>query len=190
VNSKPSSVGFWTGVFILCALPLSHANAAVKVYLSLDTIPGDVSPEGGQGDATEIVAWEWGLGVPGSETIVTSDKNTSRNSSGIVIVRDLSVTAYNGRATAGLIEALTMGRIIGRGTLTLVNSMGVRIEELELQNVRVTSLSTGVSAGAERPASTITLGFTAFKYTFTDVDPRSGEVRGQLETQYDTQANN
>lgn len=187
MNSKPSSVGFWAGVLILCALPLSHASAAVKVYLNLENIPGDVSPEGGQGDSTEIVAWEWSMGVPSSEIIVASDKNTSR--SGTVIVRDLSVTAYNGRATAGLIEALTTGRIVSRGTLTLVNPMGVRVEQLELENVSVTSLTTGVSAGADRPTSTITLRFNRFKYTFTDIDPRSGEARGQFETQYDIQAN-
>lgn len=175
---KPSSVGLWASILVICALPVSQANAAVKVYLHLETIQGDVQVNGLPSNLIEVLEWEWGLGQ-------AVDSSTSSAKSGGVVARDLRVTSYNGKATAKLIEAVTSGQHVTRGMLAIVNpATGARVEQLEFQDVIVTSLTTGVTGDADRPVTTITLRFASFKYTYT-VFNSSGAAAGQIETQYD-----
>lgn len=154
-------------------------SAAVTVYLQLEDIQGDVVAAGYE-NQIQVLEWNWSLGRAASS--ITSRTKTS---SGTVSVQDLSVTTFNSKATPKLIEGVTTAKIYPRAVLTLVNpATGVRVEQLELTNVGVTSVETGVSAGAERPVSTVTLSFTKFVYTYTQVGS-DGTVKGNVQTQYD-----
>ena len=177
MNIRPSSVGYWASVLVLFVLPVSAANAAVKIYLHLETIPGDVQVNGLPPDLIDVLEWEWGLGQ-------AVDSSTSGAKSGGVIGHDLRISSYNGKATAGLINAVTSGQHVARGMLVIVNpATGTRVEELQLQNVIVTSLTTGASSDSDRPVTTVTLRFGSFKYIYTVYDSR-GAAAGQIETQY------
>lgn len=155
------------------------ASAAVTVYLQLDGVDGGVTAQGYQGQM-QLLEWSWSLGRSAGEI-----SSRTKTSSGAVNVRDLSITMFNSKATPKLIEGVTTAKVYPRAVLSLVNpATGVRIEKLELDNVGITSVETGVSAGADRPVSTITLNFTKFVYTYTEVGS-NGAVKGNVQTQYD-----
>ena len=176
-NSLPA--GFAVFILLLAA-PAAHGG--VTVYLQLDGVDGDVTTQNYQGQI-QVLEWNWSLSRAG-------DGGTSRTktSSGTVSVRDLGVTMFNSKATPKLIEGVTTAKVYPRAVLSLVNpATGVRVEQLELTNVGITSVETGVSAGAERPVSTVMLSFTRFVYTYNEVGS-DGSIKGSVQTQYDIAA--
>jgi type VI protein secretion system component Hcp len=164
-----------TAIMLLAFAP-SAAFSAVTMYLELEGVDGDVTAQNYQGQI-QVLEWSWAL----SRSV--GDLSSRRR--GDVNVQDVSITAFNSKATPKLIEGLTTGKVYPRAVLSLVNpATGVRVEQLELANVAITSVETGVSAGAERPVSTVTLKFTQFRYTYTEIG-RDGSVKGNVETQFD-----
>lgn len=153
------------------------------MYLQLEGVTGEVATQGYQGQI-QVLEWSWALARGTGE--ISSRQKTS--GSGTVNVQDLRVTTFNSKATPKLIEGVTTAKVYPSAVLSLVNpATGVRVEKLELTNVGITSVETGVSAGAERPVSTVTLKFTQFRYTYTEVG-QDGSVKGNVETEFDIAA--
>ncbi|UCG73057.1 MAG: type VI secretion system tube protein Hcp, partial [Chromatiales bacterium] len=124
-------------------------------YLQLDGIEGEVRDTGYEGQI-RVLAWNWRV------SRATSDATTTE-ASGAVQVDGIRFTANNDKATAKLIEAVTTGRNFIRATLTVIEPItGLPAEIIDMENVQVTSLSTGISTSDDRPRSDVSLSFESF----------------------------
>jgi type VI secretion system secreted protein Hcp len=105
----------------------------------------------------QVLAWSWGA----SNAIAIGAGGGG--STGRASIQDLSVTKYTDPLTPLLLEQLVTGAHVATGRLEVATKD--QIETFELDEVFVTSLSTGGSAGEDRQTENMTVAFARFVYT-------------------------
>jgi type VI secretion system secreted protein Hcp len=135
---------------------------AVDMFIKIGVIKGE-SKDDTHKDEIDVLAWSWGESNSGTT------HQGGGGGSGKVNVQDLSFTKWVDLSTASLMQACTTGQHVDTATLTVRKAGGgVPLEYIiiNMQEVMVTSLSTGGSGGEDRLTENVTLNFAKFKYKY------------------------
>jgi type VI secretion system secreted protein Hcp len=134
---------------------------AVDMFLKLDKIEGE-SRDKSKPKEIDVLAWSWGLSNSGTS------HGGGGSGAGKANFQDISVTKYVDASSHALIQASALGTHIAKGTLTVRKAGGTPMEYIiiEMEQILVTSVSTGGSGGEDRLTENISLNFAkiAFKY--------------------------
>ena len=132
------------------------------MFINLGDIKGE-SKDSKHKEEIDILAWSWGLSNSGSA------HTGSGAGAGKVNVQDLSFTKYVDKASPNLIQHGASGKHIPKATLTVRKAGGTPVEYIVivLEEVLVTSLSTGGSGGEDRLTENVTLNFAKFTFKYT-----------------------
>lgn len=146
---------------------------AVDMFINMgEKIKGESrdSVQGPKGDI-DVLAWSWGMSQSGTTHL------GGGGGAGKANFQDLSFTKYVDRSTNGLMTALAKGTHIPKAVL-LVRKAGEgqkRYIEITMEEVLVTSVSTGGSGGDDRLTENVTLNFGKVKFSYAQQDAK-GEV--------------
>ena len=143
---------------------------AVDMFLKLDGVTGEAQDKAHEKEI-DILAWSWGLSQSGTTHM------GSGGGAGKVNVQDLSVTKYVDKSSATLMGFCCTGKHVKTGTLTVRKAGGdapLEYIKLELQEILVTSISTGGSGGEDRLTENLVLNFREFHYSYTPQKPEGG----------------
>ena len=134
---------------------------AVDMFLELDGVKGESSDKTHKGKI-DILAWSWGVSNSGTF------HQGGGGGAGKANFQDLSVTKYIDAASATLMLYCSNGKHFKKGKL-IVRKAGENPLEyviIELENVLVSSYSTGGSGGEERLTENVSLNFQKIKVTY------------------------
>ena len=151
---------------------------AVDMFLVIDKIKGETADkEFGSKGAIDVLAWSWGLSQSGT-------MHTGRGGgAGKVSVQDISFTKWVDAATVELVLQCANGKHIAKAEL-FVRKAGEKpltYIHMTLENVIISSLSTGGSGGEDRLTENLTLNFAKFSLEyFKQKKDGSGEKVGPV----------
>jgi type VI secretion system secreted protein Hcp len=156
---------------------------AVDMFLELDGIKGESQDDKHKGQI-DVLAWSWGGSQSGT------GHTGGGSGAGKVNVQDLSVTKYVDKASSTLFLKMCQGDHIKKGKLTVRKAGTKPLEyiKLDMDDIIVSSQSTGGSGGEDRLTENLTLNFSKFnlQYTPQKVD---GTGEAAVECKWDIAAN-
>lgn len=134
---------------------------ASDMFLKIDDnakIKGE-SLDKGHKDAIQVLSWSWGMSQSGST------HQGPGGGSGKVSVQDLSITKYIDKSSPGLMKACCDGTHFGKAQLIVRKAGGTALDYLiiDMEEVLITSVSTGGSGGEDRLTENVTLNFATVK---------------------------
>lgn len=140
---------------------------AVDIFMKLDKIEGE-SLDSKHAKEIDVLAWSWGLSQSGTSHM------GGGGGAGKVSVQDLSFTKYVDKSSTALILAACKGAHIDSATLTVRKAGNSPLEyiKITLNQVMVTSVSTGGSGGEDRLTENVVLNFAKFKVEYTEQDAK------------------
>ena len=156
---------------------------AVDMIIKIEGIDGE-SQISGHEDEIDVLAFSWGATNSGSMHV------GGGGGAGKVNVQDLSFTKYVDSASHALWKHVCDGTHIPTALLTCRKAGGEAVEyiKVELEEILVSSLSTGGSSGEDRQTENVTLNFAKFKFVYTPQD-EAGAGGGEKEFAWDITAN-
>ncbi len=152
---------------------------ALDIFINMgDKIKGE-SRDAVQGKAGDIdvLAWSWGMSQSGTT------HTGGGGGAGKAAFQDLSFTKYIDSASTALMFALSRGTHIPKVTL-LVRKAGegqIKYTQITMEEVMVTSISTGGSGGEDRLTENVTLNFAKVAFAYT---PQTGKGGASAEKTY------
>ena len=154
------------------ALALSLTTpASADTFLELTNIKGD-SLDASFKDQIVVLAWSWGLSNSGTTHI------GSGSGAGKANFNDISITKYLDNASGTLYTNIAKGDRIAKGTLSVTTNGAaggqVLIAKYDLEDILVSSASTGGSSAEDRLTENVTLNFSKFTITTWSLDPQTG----------------
>ena len=157
---------------------------AVDMFLKMDPIKGE-SLDDKHKNELQVLAWSWGVSNSGSSHV------GSGGGSGRANVQDLSFTKYIDSASVDLIQSCCSGKHFANAVLVVRKAGGdspVEYVILTMEEIIISSVSTGGSGGEDRLTENVTLNFARVKFKYT---PQSGTGTGSGgdEKGWDIQAN-
>lgn len=159
---------------------------AVDMFINMGgTIKGESidKDQGPKGDI-DVLAWSWGMSQSGTTHM------GGGGGSGKASFQDLSFTKYVDSATNALMVALAKGTHIDKAEL-MVRKAGEGQNKyifITMEQVLVTSISTGGSGGEDRLTENVTLNFAKVKFAYTPQNAK-GTVAGDKTFAYDIAGN-
>lgn len=137
--------------------------AATDMFLKIDGVRGE-SVDRVHADEIDVLAWSFGASQSGTKRAGGGGR------AGKVKIQDLSITKYIDSATPPLMRAVATGERYKQATLTLRRA-GTHDKQAEyfvitMDQVLVTNVSVGGSAGEDRPTEDITLNFKKFELRY------------------------
>ena len=139
--------------------------------------------QGPKGDI-DVLSWSWGMSQSGTTHM------GGGGGAGKANFQDLSFTKYIDSATNAIMTALAKGTHIPECKL-MVRKAGEGQQKyilITMNEVIVTSLSTGGSGGEDRLTENVTLNFAKVKFDYTPQDSK-GTVAGDKTFAWDIAAN-
>ena len=157
---------------------------AMDIFIDIPPIKGEAQDKTHK-DKIDVLAWSWGMSNSGSANI------GGGAGAGKVNVQDLSFTKYIDKATTDLMRSCCNGKHFDKATLIVRKAGGdapVEYVTITMEEVLITSVSTGGSGGEDRLTENVTLNFAKVKVKYT---PQSGKGSGEGgdEKGWDIQAN-
>lgn len=139
---------------------------AVDMFLKLGDIKGESSDSKHKGEI-DVLAWSWGVSQSG-----TTHSGTG-GGAGKANVQDLSVTKYVDKGSPTLLLNCCTGKHIKTALLTVRKAGDTPLEYLKitLDDILITSVSTGGSGGEDRLTENLALNFAKFKVEYTPQKP-------------------
>ena len=159
---------------------------ALDMYINMgDKIKGESRDkvQGPKGDI-DVLAWSWGMSQSGST------HSGGGGGAGKANFQDLSFTKYMDSSSNALMGALAKGTHIATCTL-MVRKAGEGQNKyifITMNEVIVTSLSTGGSGGEDRLTENVTLNFAKVTFAYTPQDSK-GTVAGDKTFAWDIAEN-
>lgn len=156
---------------------------AVDMFLDLEGVKGE-SLDGKYKDKIDILAWSWGASNAGSAHMAGG------SGAGKVNVQDISITKYIDAASADLFKACCNGQHFAKAKL-IVRKAGkdpLEYVTIEMEQVMITSVSTGGSGGEDRLTENVTLNFAKFKFKYAGQSDK-GAASAKAEMGWDIAAN-
>lgn len=147
---------------------------AVDIFLHLDDVKGESKTDGFI-EEMDVLSWAWG----GSQSGTTH--MGSGGGSGKVSVQDLSVVKYLDKASATLLNFMTTGKHIPKGKLTVRKVAGdkpIDYVTIDLEEVMITSISTGGSGDSDRLTESVSLNFRKYKFVYMLQDDKGASKAG------------
>ncbi len=156
---------------------------AVDMFLKIEGIDGE-SVDDSHADEVDILAWSWGMSQSGTTHMGPGA------GSGKVNVQDVSVTKYVDSASHALMKSACKGTHIPEVVLTVRKAGDSPLEYIiiTMEDVIVSSVSTGGSGGEERLTENVTLNFAKVYYKYTPQD-KTGAGGAEKECNWDIAAN-
>ena len=156
---------------------------AVDMFLKLDDIKGE-SKDSKYKEAIDVLAWSWGASNSGTA------HSGGGGGAGKVNVQDLSVTKWVDRSSTDLLLAVCNGKHFKEATLVVRKAGEKPLEYLTitLEQVMVTSVSTGGSGGEDRLTENVTLNFAKVKVAYLEQSEKGAAAKPQ-EVGWDVAAN-
>jgi len=135
---------------------------AVDMFIKIKGIDGE-SRDDKHKKEIDVLAWSWGLSQSGSAHM------GGGAGAGKVNVQDLSFTKYTDSATHALVLACCNGEHIEEAVFVVRKAGKEPLDyiKITLNEVIVSSVSTGGSGGEDRLTENITLNFAKFKLEYT-----------------------
>jgi type VI secretion system secreted protein Hcp len=135
---------------------------AVDMFIKIKGIDGE-SRDDKHKKEIDVLAWSWGLSQSGSAHM------GGGAGAGKVNVQDLSFTKYTDSATHALVLACCNGEHIEDAVFVVRKAGKEPLDyiKITLNEVIVSSVSTGGSGGEDRLTENITLNFAKFKLEYT-----------------------
>jgi type VI secretion system secreted protein Hcp len=163
-------------LLITVLLAGTSAQAAVEMFLVLgDKIKGESKDKQyGPKGASDVLAWSWGMSQSGTT------HSGAGGGAGKASFQDLSLTKWMDTATPGLMNALAKGTHIEQVVLT-VRKPGEppqKYIEITMNDVMVTSISTGASSGEDRITENISLNFAKVTFEYFTQDKAGKTTSG------------
>lgn len=137
---------------------------AVDMFFKIDGIKGESTDGHGHKQEIDVLAWSWGATQSGST------HHGPGGGSGKVNVQDLSFTKHIDTATTVLLDHVCTGKHIKSATLVVRKAGGkapIEYLKIHLEDIIVSSVSTGGSGGEDRLTENVTLNFARFKTDYT-----------------------
>ena len=134
---------------------------AVDMFMKIDDIKGESVDKTHKGEI-QVLAWSWGATQSGSTHIGTG------GGAGKVNVQDLSFTKYVDKASTNLLQAVCTGKHFKAADLVVRKAGEHPLEyiKLHIEDILVSSVSTGGSGGEDRLTENVTLNFGRFKIEY------------------------
>ena len=135
---------------------------AVDMFIKIKGIEGE-SRDDKHKKEIDVLAWSWGLSQSGNAHL------GGGAGAGKVNVQDLSFTKYTDSATHALVLACCNGEHIEEAVFVVRKAGKEPLDyiKITLNEVIVSSVSTGGSGGEDRLTENITLNFAKFKLEYT-----------------------
>lgn len=163
--SKPSA--FILAAALLTAAGCSNSlHAATDMFLDLGPdIPGE-STDRVHAGKVDVLAWGWGLANSGTTHV------GGAGGAGVASFQDLSLTKYVDKASPALMLKCATGGHLTEATLIVRKAGTTPVEYLKvkLEDILVSSVSTGGSGGENRLTEHVSLNFAKVSLTYTPVN--------------------
>ena len=156
---------------------------AVDMFIKIGDVKGE-SVDKTHKDSIDLLAWSWGLSQSG-----TTHQGTG-GGAGKVSVQDLSFTKYTDASSHALILACCKGTHFDKATLTVRKAGDNPLEyiKITMEDLIVTSVSSGGSGGEDRLTENVTLNFAKVKFEY-DPQAKKGSGTGAKTAAWDIAAN-
>jgi type VI secretion system secreted protein Hcp len=148
---------------------------AVDMFLKLGDITGDSadavkappSKKEHKGEI-DVLAWSWGMSQS------ASTHYGAGGGTGKVNVQDLSITKRIDKSSPNLVKFCCQGKHFEHATLTVRKAGELPVEYfvIKMQDVLLSSVQTGGSAGGDMLTEQISLNFAQFEVIFTEQDTK------------------
>ena len=157
---------------------------AVDMFMKIGDVAGESEDKIHKADI-DVLAWSWGASNSGTTHM------GGGGGSGKVNVQDLSFTKYVDASSHALLQACCEGKHHDKATLIVRKAGGTPLEyiKIEMEEVMVTSLSTGGSGGEDRLTENVTLNFAKFMFKYQPQDPKGAKLGGTKDYGFDIAAN-
>lgn len=137
---------------------------AVDFFLKIDGIPGESKDDKHKAEI-DVLGFSWGLAQTGIGHI------GGGSGAGKVNFQDMSVTHYVDKSTTKLLLACASGQHIKKATLVARKAGGkspVEYFKVNMEDILVSSYSTGGSGAEERQTATFMLNFAKVKVDYSE----------------------
>jgi type VI secretion system secreted protein Hcp len=141
---------------------------AVDMYLEIATVNGETTDKVfAPKKAIDVLAWSWGISNSGTTHMGGGGGGGKAN------VQDISVTKYVDSASHALLLACATGEHFPTAKLTVRKAGKTPLEYIivEMEEVLITSVSTGGSGGEDRLTENISLNFAKVKFSYVPQKP-------------------
>ena len=142
---------------------------AMDMFIKIGDLKGESKDKVHAGEI-DVLAWSWGISNSGSAQV------GGGAGAGKCNVQDLSFTKYLDKASPDLMLACCNGKHFPKATLVVRKAGENPLEYLmiTLEELLVTSVSTGGSGGEDRLTENVTLNFAQVKVNYKEQTPTGG----------------
>ena len=142
---------------------------AMDMFIKIGALKGEARDTTHK-EEIDVLAWSWGLSNSGSA------QQGSGAGAGKVNVQDLSFTKYIDKSSPDLMLACCNGKHFDKATLTVRKAGEKPLEYLQItiEDLIVTSVSTGGSGGEDRLTENVSLNFARVKVSYKEQTPTGG----------------
>ena len=157
---------------------------AMDMFIKITDIDGE-SDDKSHAKEIDVLAWSWGLSNSGSAHV------GGGAGAGKVNVQDISFTKYIDKSSTILMMGCAKGTHYDEALLTVRKAGDTPLEylKIKLEEVLITSLSTGGSGGEDRLTENVTLNFAKFYVTYQAQNKKGAKEGGEVFAKYDVAAN-
>lgn len=157
---------------------------AVDMFIQIGDIKGE-STDKTNAEMIDVLAWSWGMSNSGTTHM------GGGGGSGKVNVQDLSFTKYIDASSNALLKSCCEGTHHPKAKLIVRKAGGKPLDYvvLELEEVLITSVSTGGSGGEDRLTENVALNFAKFTYKYQPQDEKGAKKGGTKDYAYDIAGN-
>jgi type VI secretion system secreted protein Hcp len=155
----------------------------MDMFLKIPAVKGE-SKDKTHKDEIDVLAWSWGMSNSGSAQM------GGGQGAGKVNVQDLSFTKYIDKSSPDLMLAACNGKHYAKAVLTVRKAGEQPLEYLliTMENLMITSVSTGGSGGEDRLTENVTLNFGKVKVQYKE-QTEKGAVGDKPEMGWDIAEN-
>ncbi len=163
-------------LFLVVSLLFAHvsARASIDMFLNVENVPGE-SRDSAHAGQCDVLAWSWGMSNSGR--VSPGGPGTGRAS-----VQDLSVTKYVDKASTLLMLGCAKGTHYPKATLYL-RKAGAQASQnflvIIMEDVLVTSMSTGGSGGEDRLTENVSFNFGKVTVNYWEQRSDGSYVQGK-----------
>ena len=157
---------------------------AVDMFIKIGDVKGE-SRDDAHKDEIDVLAWSWGMTQSG--TMHTG----GGGGTGKVDVQDLSITKWIDKASPNLMLACCNGKHYPEASLVVRKAGENPLEymTISMEDVFVSSVSTGGSGGEDRLTENVTLNFAKVKVSYQPQSRAGAKEGGAVEMGWDIEAN-
>ena len=140
---------------------------AVDIFLKIPPVKGELQDKKHK-EEIDILAWSWGASNSG-----TAHRGPGAGG-GKANIQDVSVTKYVDAASADLLLSCCKGKHFDEALLTVRKAGGDPLEyvKITMNEVLITSISTGGTGGEDQLTENVNLNFAKVKFEYTAQDAK------------------